>query len=135
MERWIGTIALTLVVGLLAAILLVLLGLGGGGIQLRLAGPIEIQGATGPQELRVVLTVPEGVRVEAGGEAQATLRTSVEGQLRGRGYGAGEVEPVYRGDHLALHHLRLHPRGATVRRRCLPCQPFCRNLDRVPAGW
>ena len=79
MERWTGAIALTLVVGLLAAILLVLLGLGGGGIQLRLAGPIEIQGATGPQELRVVLTLPEGVRVEAGGEAQATLRTSLEG--------------------------------------------------------
>lgn len=38
MERWTGAIALTLVVGLLAAILLVLLGLGGGGIQLRLAG-------------------------------------------------------------------------------------------------
>ncbi|HIP99126.1 TPA: hypothetical protein EYH33_01080 [Candidatus Bipolaricaulota bacterium] len=79
MERWTGAIALTLVVGLLAAILLVLLGLGGGGIQLRLAGPIEIQGATGPQELRVVLTLPEGVRVEAGGESQATLRTSLEG--------------------------------------------------------
>lgn len=42
-------------------------------------GPIEIQGATGPQELRVVLTLPEGVRVEAGGESQATLRTSLEG--------------------------------------------------------
>jgi len=79
MERWTGAIALTLVVGLLAAILVVLLGLEGGGIQFHLAGPIEIQGASGPQELRVVLTIPEGVRVEAGGEAQATLRTSVEG--------------------------------------------------------
>ena len=79
MERWIGIIALVLVVGLLAAILAMLLGAGGEGIKLQFSGPIEIRGGTGPQELRVLLTVPEGIRVEAGGEAQASLRTTLEG--------------------------------------------------------
>jgi len=49
------------------------------GIKLQFSGPIEIRGGTGPQELRVLLTVPEGIRVEAGGEAQASLRTTLEG--------------------------------------------------------
>ena len=79
MERWTGAIALVLVVGLLAAILGLLIGLGGGGIRLQLAGPIVIEGTSGPQELKVLLTVPDGIKIEAGGEAQASLRTTLEG--------------------------------------------------------
>lgn len=79
MERWLGLGLLLIVAGLLAAILLALIGLGTQGIAVKLSGPIEIQGASGPQELRVVLSIPETVSIDAGGQAEANLRTTLEG--------------------------------------------------------
>ncbi|HAF70057.1 MAG: hypothetical protein XD60_0321 [Acetothermia bacterium 64_32] len=79
MERWLGLGLLLVVAGLLGALLVVLLGMGERGIALYLSGPIEIQGATGPQELRVVLSLEGPIEVQAGGQAEASLRTTLEG--------------------------------------------------------
>lgn len=79
MERWFGIMTLLVIAGLLAGLFVALVGLKDEGIAIRLSGPIVIEGATGPQELHVVLEVPEGIQVEAGGEAQASLRTTLEG--------------------------------------------------------
>jgi len=79
MERWLGLGALLVVAGLLAAILVMLIGLGNQGIAVKLSGPIVIEGASGPQELKVILSVPEGISIEAGGQAEASLRTTLEG--------------------------------------------------------
>jgi|Deesub1362B_J571_1020462.scaffolds.fasta_scaffold12720_2 hypothetical protein len=72
MERWLAGMALVLVLGLLAGILVILLSLSQG-ITVRLESPST------PQEVHLVLTVPQAVEVVAGGEAQASLRTSLEG--------------------------------------------------------
>ena len=79
MERWFGIVALLLIAGLLAGLLVVLVGLKDEGVAIRLSGPIAIEGPTGPQEIHVVLEVPEGIQVEAGGEAEASLHTALEG--------------------------------------------------------
>ena len=79
MERWLGVVAMLLIAGLLAALLVVLVGLEREGIAVRLSGPIVIEGASGPQELKVVLSVPEAISIEAGGQAEASLRTTLEG--------------------------------------------------------
>lgn len=73
MERWLAGLALILVLGLLGGILAALLSLQYKGISVQLSSPAS------PQEIHLVLTVPEAVEVVAGGEAEASLRTSLEG--------------------------------------------------------
>ena len=118
MERWFGIVALLLIAGLLAGLLVVLVGLKDEGVAIRLSGPIAIEGPTGPQEIHVVLEVPEGIQVEAGGEAEASLHTTLEGiplsELPRRVDGACALEPVHRGDHLEVPGLRPHDRGSLI---------------------
>ncbi|MFO8034537.1 MAG: hypothetical protein R6U88_05185 [Candidatus Bipolaricaulota bacterium] len=64
LSNWIGGGALLVVVGLLAALLVVLVNVLDGGIELRVAGQVEVTGALEPQEANVTLEIPEPVLVE-----------------------------------------------------------------------
>jgi len=79
LEKLVLAVALVVLAGLLAGILIALVGLEKGGIPIKLAGPIVIQGSTTPQELKVTLSIPQTVSIDAGGRAEANLRTTFEG--------------------------------------------------------
>jgi len=64
MDRWLAGAALLTIAGLLAALLIALLSIAQDGVVLRFDGPVVVQGDGGVQELRVMLTVPEAVRLD-----------------------------------------------------------------------
>ncbi len=77
MTRWLAAGSLLVVAGLLAGLLVVLMGLVERGVTLRIEGPLELAGEPQTQELFVTLQLPEPVKVELADELE--LRTQVQG--------------------------------------------------------
>ncbi len=77
MARWLAAGALLVVAGLLAGLLVVLLGLVEHGVTLRLHGPIELAGEPQTQQLNVDLRLTEPIRADLGGPLD--LRATVQG--------------------------------------------------------
>ncbi len=77
MARWLAAGALLVVAGLLAALLVALLGLMEHGVTFRLDGPVELVGEAQKQQLVVDLRLAEPVRLDLGGPHE--VRASVQG--------------------------------------------------------
>ncbi len=77
MARWLAAGALLVVAGLLAGLLVALLGLMEHGVTLRLDGPVELAGEPQTQKLIVDLRLTEPVRAELGGPLD--MRASIQG--------------------------------------------------------
>jgi len=79
MDRWLATAALLTIVGLLAGLLIVLLGIVQHGVVLRFEGPVVVQGDGGLQELRVELSITEPVRVDIEDHGPLELHATLGG--------------------------------------------------------